>query len=425
MVIKNLKQLATTALRADALAIAEAGYASIDIERVFMRKLKLHGSRLTVQGHSYDLDAFENIYIIGVGKGSSRAARGVEKALGDHIKGGFVIDNATPARLRTVFAFQGTHPLPSDRNIAATDEIVKLSHQATANDLVICIICGGGSALFCRPGERTCLELQFIRGAMLKAGASIHEINTVYKHVSRIHGGHLAQYAYPATVLTLCVSDVPGDDLDIIASGPTVLDTTTRHDAQRVAKQYGLPAIPFIETPKNKKYFKSVTNLVIASSDLVVDAMADKARELGYKPVVYGRNITDLAKDVGPDFAKRVRSGEALLAAGETPVLVSHPGRGGRCQDVSVAAIPCLTEDSVIVACASDGRDNEPVAGGIADGETSPQRCAEHQLDPAAAIAMNDTYPLLKRLDDHLYTRVGTANVADFMVTIRAKEAQA
>lgn len=420
MVIKNFKQLAKTALRTDALTIAEAGYQSIDIEQVFKRELKLQSTQLTVHGHNYDLNKFENIYVVGVGKGSSRAARGVEKVLGHYIKGGFVIDT-TPAKLQKVFAFKGTHPLPSQKNIAATDEIVKLSHQATAKDLVICIICGGGSALFCRPGERTCLELQLIRSAMLKAGAPIHDINTVYKHVSHIHGGHLAQYAYPATVLSLCVSDVPGDDLDVIASGPTVLDSTTCKDAERTARKYKLPEIPFIETPKSKKYFKKVTNLVLASGDLAVDAMAEKAKELGYKPIIINRNITGLANKVGPDLAQKIQPGEALLAAGETEVHVTHPGRGGRSQDLAVSAIPYLSADSVIVACASDGRDNEPVAGGIADGEVSRILCEKYELDPQESIAMNNSYPLLEKLGDHLYTRIGTANIADFMVVIRSK----
>jgi glycerate 2-kinase len=421
MVIKNIKALAKTELRAEALAIAEAGFESIDIERVFRTKLELKGSKLTIIGHTYDLAKFENVYIVGVGKGSSRAARGVEKVLGHRIKGGFVIDT-TPAKLQKVFAFKGTHPLPSHKNIAATDEIVKLSHQAAAKDLVICIICGGGSALFCRPGERTCLELQFIRSAMLKAGAPIHEINTVCKHVSHIHGGHLAQYAYPATLVSLCVSDVPGDDLHVIASGPTVLDPTTRQDAIRLAKKYKLPEIPFIETPKSKKYFKKVTNLVLASGDLAVDAMAEKAKELGYKPVILDRNITGLAKEVGPDMAKRIQPGEALLAAGETEVHVTHPGRGGRCQDVATSAIPHLKPDTVLVACASDGKDNEPVAGAIADGEVSRALCEKYGLDPHEAIAMNDTYPLLEKLGDHLHTKVGTANVADFLVAIRTQK---
>lgn len=422
MIIKNIKQLARTPLRADALAIAEAGYQSLDIERVFRDKVELRDSTLTVHGHSYNLKKFSNIYVIGVGKGSGFAARGLEKVLSERITKGFVIDSTPVRNLQHVYAFRGTHPLPSPQNIDATEEVVKLLHKADRKDLVICIICGGGSALFCRPGDRTCLELQLIRGTLLKAGAPIHDINTVYKHVSLIHGGRLAKYAYPATVLTLCVSDVPGDNLDVIASGPTVLDPTSRQDAVRVAKHYKLPPIPFIETPKDKKYFRKVTNLVVASGDIAVDAMAKKAQELGYRPKIIGRNITGLAKEVGRDFAEKVQPGEVLLAAGETEVHVTHPGRGGRCQDVAVSAIPHLSIDTVVVGCASDGRDNEPVAGAISDGEYSREQCEKLRLDPDDAIAKNDSYPLLEKLGDHLHTKWVTANISDFMIALRAKK---
>jgi glycerate 2-kinase len=420
MVIKNFKQLAKTPLREDALTIAEAGYDAIDIEQVFKRTLRVAGNVLTVQGHSYDLKKYKHIYVVGVGKGSSRAARGVEHVLGDRIVRGFVIDT-NPAKTQKIFAFKGTHPLPSQQNIDATEEVVKVLEQAEKDDLVLCIICGGGSALFSRPGDRTLLELQLIGSHMLKAGAPIHDMNTVRKHVSLIHGGHLAKFAYPATVLSLYVSDVPGDDLHVIASGPTVLDPTTRKDAVRVAHKYKLPPIPFIETPKDKKYFRKVTNLVVASGDMVVEAMAEKARALGYKPVIVGRNITGLAKEVGPDLVRRVQPGEALIAAGETEVNVTHPGRGGRCQDVATSAIPYLTPDSVIVACASDGKDNEPVAGAVADGKVSAQKCKEFGLDPVKAVEMNDTFPLLEKLGDHLQTKLVTANISDFLVVVRSK----
>ncbi len=398
--------------------IAEAGYDSINIEQVFKEKLELQGRTLSVQRHSYDLSKFKHIYVVGVGKGSSRAARAIEKVLGERITEGFVID-ITPAKTQRILAFKGTHPLPSRQNIDGTEEVVKIAERAGKDDLVICIICGGGSALFSRPGDRTLLELQLIGSHMLKAGAPIHEINTVRKHISLVHGGHLAKFAYPATVLSLCVSDVPGDDLHIIASGPTVLDPTTRHDAARVAKKYKLPPIPFIETPKEKRYFKKVTNLVVASGDLAVDAMVAKAKELGYEPIIIGRNINGIAKEVGPELAQKVKPGQVLIAAGETEVNVTHAGRGGRCQELAVAAMPYLGEGTAFVACASDGKDNEPVGGAITDGDVSIKNCKKFGLDPKKAVELNDTYPLLAKLGDHLQTKLVTANISDFLVVLR------
>jgi glycerate 2-kinase len=422
LVIRNIPQLSTTKLRADALAIAEAGYQAINLERVFTDRLHLQSDVLTVGGHSFNLSKYERIYVVGVGKGSSIVARTIERILGSNrLSAGYVIDNH-PIRLTgTIKAFKGTHPLPSQQNIDATEEIVKLLHQATSRDLVITIVCGGGSALFCKPGDRTCLELQFIGSHMLRSGASIHEMNTVRKHVSRIHGGHMAMYAYPATILALMVSDVPGDDLDVIASGPTVRDTTTRQDAQRVAAQFKLPEIPFYETPKDQKYFRKVTNVVIASGSLAVDAMADKARELGYDPIIYDRDLKGLAKDVGPKLAAIPQPGQVALACGETEVHVTHTGRGGRNQDVALSAIAHLSPNGVLVSAASDGADNEPVAGGIVDGQTSARRCHELGLDPNAAVMLNDSYPVLHALGDHLHTRPGNANVADFMVSLRGR----
>jgi glycerate-2-kinase len=422
MVIKNYDKLAKTALRRDALTIVEAGYESIDIEKLFTSKLHMEGDKLILGANTYDLTKFKHIYVVGVGKGSGLAAKAIEKLLTpERITAGAIID-ITTRRLKKIKSCKGTHPLPSEQNIAFTEEIIRIMELADKDDLVISIICGGGSALFCKPGGLTCLELQFISSVLLRAGASIQEINTVRKHVSLIHGGYMAKYAYPATVLSLIISDVPGDQLEMVSSGPTVMDTTTKADAERVAKQYGLPSIGMIETPKDAKYFKKVTNVLIASGSQTVEAMAIKARALGYQPVVYSKRLSGLAKEVGPAMAARVKPGEALLACGETEVIVTHPGMGGRNQDVVLSALTKLPDDAVIISAASDGKDNVPVAGGIADGDWSRKQCAKLGIDPMAAVEENRGYKALHKLGDHLLINHITANISDFILVLRGKE---
>lgn len=418
MIITNAKQLGTTPLRRDALAIIEAGYQSIALDSLFMQALKRKEEQLTAGHHSYNLTDYENIYVIGVGKGTAQAAAVLEKTLGGRLKGGAVIDVASHP-LKKIKAYLGTHPLPSEQNIRATRAVVRIAQKAEADDLVICLIAGGGSALFCHPGNLTCLELQFISNNLLKAGATIQEINTVRKHASLIHGGYLAKYCHPATVLSLIVSDVPGDSLQMIASGPTVFDTTTKEEAQRIAKKYGLPPLPLMETPKDARLFRKVTNTIIASGKLTVRAMAQEAKKLGLEPVIYDTKLTGLAKDIGPALAKRVKPGQALLACGETQVIVTRPGKGGRNQDVVLSAIPHLKDESVIISAASDGKDNEPVAGAIADSSTSRAKLHELKIDPKEAVAENRGYDALHRLGDHLQTEKITANISDFMLIIR------
>lgn len=419
MIIKNFKKLAKTELRRDALSIVEAGYEAIAIKKLFHQDLSLQGDILSVHGQKYNLKKFDNIYVIGLGKNSASAAQVIETTLGSRrIKAGFVID-ITKKRMKKIKAMRGTHPLPSNQNIKATAKIIKLLDSVTEKDLIIAIVCGGGSSLACRPGNLTCLELQFISNLLLRAGANIHEINTVRKHVSQIHGGYLAKEAYPATVLSLVVSDVPGNKIDMVASGPLSLDTTTKAQAERIAKKYGLPPIDFIETPKDKKYFAKVNNILIASGNTAVDAMSQKATELGYKPVIYSRNLSGLAKNVGPTMASKVKSGQALLACGETEVIVSRPGKGGRNQDVVLSAIPKLHKDSVIISAASDGKDNVPVAGGIADGSLTIKKIKKYRLDPITAVEENRSYKTLHRLRDHLFIQKVTANISDFVIVLR------
>lgn len=422
MIIKNIKELAKNDIRRDALEIVEAGYEAIKIEDIFRNKISLKADELSIEDKHFDLNKYNNIYVVGVGKGSDHAAKALEEILTpDRIKAGFVIDTVS-IELQKIETLKGTHPLPSEQNIKATEKITNLLSNAKRDDLVLVIICGGGSSLFCKPGGLTCLELQFISSFLLRQGASIQEINTVRKHVSLIHGGYLAQYAYPAEVVSMVISDVVGDDLNFIASGPTVLDQTTTDDALAIINKYQLPKIDLVDTPKDPRYFKKVTNVILASGSTAVEGMKQKAIELGYKPKIYSREVAGMANKIGPELAEAIRPGVALLACGETQVVVKHPGKGGRNQDVVLSAIPKLPKNSVIISAASDGKDNVEVAGAIGDSEVSIKELKEHKLNAADAVEKNNGFDTLHKLNDHLQINRITANVSDFMLGLGGKQ---
>lgn len=414
-VIKNYRRLATTPLRRDALDIVEAGYESIDLKHIFGRVVTLTKHDLVINGHTYDLSKYENIYVVGIGKGSALAVEGLQKVLKRRIKSGFAIDIRRRIMPR-IKVFIGTHPLPSDQNIAATNKIIELLKSAGENDLILSVICGGGSSLFCQPAGLTCVQLQQVTDYLLKGGAKIQEINTIRKHLSLIHGGYFAQYAFPATVAAMIISDVPGDDLNFVASGPTVLDKTTKADAQRIAKKYKLGGLSFTETPKEAKYFKKITNIMIGNGRSVVEAMSAQAIALGYKPRVYSYNLSGLAKEVGITMAADVRPGEALLACGETQVIVTHPGKGGRNQDVFLSAASSLPQNAAIISAASDGKDNIPVAGALIDNPTGLAALSKHGINALDAVDKNAGYAALHKIGAHLEIRKVTANISDLFV---------
>ncbi|MBA3678669.1 DUF4147 domain-containing protein [Candidatus Saccharibacteria bacterium] len=423
MIIKNSRKLGNTDLRCDALRIAEAGYEALELKKLFQNDCIGYENTVCFRDNEFDLTHYKKIYIVGMGKGSASATQQLLTILPKRkVKGGVVID-ITKKRLGKIKSYIGTHPLPSEKNILATSKAIEVLKQTTKDDLVITIICGGGSSLFCQPGKNTtCLDLQIVGDHLLKSGAKIQEMNTVRKHLSYIHGGNLAKYAYPATIVSLIISDVPGNDLEMIASGPTVMDTTSVHDAQKIATQYDLGNLNFVETPKDLKYFTKVHNIVLASGWTAIAAMREKAIELGYKPVVYSKALTGYASKVGPNLARAIKPGEALLACGETQVNVTHPGKGGRNQDVALSALPHLPKGSVIISAASDGKDNIPVAGAITDSAYTGHEIKQQHVDPTEAVALNQSYTTLEKVRG-IFTikRHITANVSDFIVLLSRK----
>ena len=360
MKIQNFEDLATTDARHALLSIAEAGYEAIDTALVMARQLRREGDALFVGGERIDLAAVGKLIVIAIGKCAADAAVAADRVVGDRITAGVVVDVKVCAALPHFTTFCGTHPLPSDENMHAAEAIVALLRGLAENDLVIFVVSGGGSTLLFLPEDRANREEVPVMNALIDAGATIQEINVVRKHLSYARGGNLAKDAYPARVIALIFSDVVGDDLSSIASGPTVKDATSVADAMRVLKKYdvlkqcGLEKCGLIETPKDDKYFEHVSNVLVVSSRHALEAMRIAAGALGYAAEIRGSDLVGEADDAGRILAAAIHAAPAhtaLLWAGEPTVTVRHPdGRGGRNLALAASALRFINDDEAILS---------------------------------------------------------------------------
>ena len=279
-------------LRRDAEIIFKAAVAAADPTRAVLAHLSLDDTILTAGRRRYDLSQFDRVHVIGAGKAGASMAVAVEKLLGKRISGGLInVKEGHLAKLRRIELKEASHPLPGESGVAGSRRILEIAHAAGARDLIVCLISGGGSALLPLPAPGITLEdKQKVTGLLLACGATIHEINAVRKHLSAIKGGRLAQAAYPATLLTLVLSDVIGDDLSVIGSGPTVPDPSTFADALAILAKFDLlsktpPRVLHLlqeakqESPKpGDAVFKKSQTIVVGSNRLAIEAAAKTAR---------------------------------------------------------------------------------------------------------------------------------------------------
>ncbi|HID09172.1 TPA: glycerate kinase, partial [Candidatus Micrarchaeota archaeon] len=353
-------------LREAALEIIDAAIAAVRPEECVRRALRLDGRVLYVGDARIDLGRIRRIYVVGFGKASAGMARAVEACLGDRISGGLVI-TADGYRVPTdkVEVREAGHPVPDERGLSAATELLSIVEEADEDDLVLVLISGGGSALLTAPAEGISLgDLARTNELLLRSGAKIQEINAVRKHLSRAKGGQLARLAQPARVVSLIISDVVGDPLDSIASGPTVPDPTTFSDAIAILKRYGIwdeaprsvrehllrgAAGKISETPKPGDHcFARVLNLVVGSGRHAAEAALRKGKGLGFRGMILTTTLEGEAREVGRVLAavarelrryKRPISPPAILVlAGETTVTVRGKGKGGRNQELALSA---------------------------------------------------------------------------------------
>lgn len=370
--------------------------------------------------------------VIGAGKAAAAMAQAFERAWAGPLSGLVVTRYGHGAPCVRIEVVEAGHPLPDAAGLSATTRIIALAEEAGAEDLVVCLISGGGSALLAAPaGSLTPDDERGVSAALLHSGAGITDINCVRKHLSAVKGGRLALATAPARLTTYLISDVPGDDPAVVASGPTFADPTTRHDALAVLDRWGIDAPaarawladPASETPKT---LPPSDHLTLATARDALDAAADHARGRGYTPLIVGDAIEGEAREVARDHAEialRIRAGAGLVAApcvllsgGETSVTVRGKGRGGRNAEFLLALAIALNGAPGIHALAADtdGIDGtEANAGALIGPETLAAAHARH-LDPAASLADNDGFGFFERIGGLLTTGPTRTNVNDF-----------
>ncbi len=443
-------------------AIITAALGAVEPAAAIGRQVTRRGDTLHIGGRAYDLTRYDNLYVVGGGKASGAMAAAIEEIVDGRgergegregatsppsggteggrgvLKGVVNVKDGYTAPTRWVRLCEAGHPLPDARGARGAAEMIALLERTTPRDLVLCLISGGGSALLPAPvAGVTLADLQTLTAALLRCGATINEINAVRKHLSRLKGGNLARLAAPAPVVALILSDVVGNPLDVIASGPTVPDSTTRGAAWGVLEKYDLTSdLPraiiahlrdgAAETPKpGDAIFAHVHNVVIASNERAAAAARGKARELGFNTMLLSTYVEGEAREVARVCAaigKEIVRAERPLArpacvimGGETTVTVRGAGQGGRNQELALAAAIALDgwENVSVVALATDGTDGPTdAAGAIVDGTTAA-RGRERGLDAGAYLRDNDAYHFFAALGDLIMTGPTNTNVND------------
>jgi glycerate-2-kinase len=416
--IKNYDALASGKSRQDILAIANAGLEAIDTAAVIKNQIKLDGQKLTIKDQVFDLTKFKRIKVIGFGKVSCKAALAMEEVLGKLIDSGVVIGLA-PVACEIIKTYEGTHPQPSDQNVEISEQIMLASRDANEDDLVIVLVSGGGSALLCWP-KTECDQGQILYHQFLKAGGTIEELNIIRKHISLLKGGGLAKMLYPATVIGLIFSDVPGDDYTTIASGPTYFDPTTVADAKALIKKYNLTEFDLAETPKDEKLFDKVHNIPLVSNNTALEAMSQKATSLGYKAKVVSNQLYDPAERIIPLLQQSADELPAcLVAGGEMKLIVPvSNGTGGRNQHLAMEALKTIQDNETFLFLASDGADNSDCAGAIVDSEFK-QKLQALNLNLGDYLNRFDGYNLGKALGNQIFTGPTEANVSDLFIYLK------
>jgi len=438
----------TKKLRKDALAIFHAGVKAVDPVDAIKRYLKLEDGILSVENRTYDLTNYKGVYIVGAGKASAAMARPLEEILGDRIKGSAVnVKYGHAVQLKIVCVNEAGHPIPDEAGLKGTKQIIQLLQHTGEKDLVICLLSGGGSALLPCPVEGLTLEnKQQVTKLLLEVGATIQEINAVRKHISRVKGGQLARLVYPSTLISLILSDVIGDDLDSIASGPTVPDPSKFSDCQHILDKYSIKQkIPFVvlellergakgeikETPKaDDPGFETTQNLIIGSNIMALKAAMKKAQELKYHSLILSSFIEGETREVAKvhaAVAKEILSTGSpvprpacVISGGETTVTIRGKGLGGRNQEFALATAIEIDglEDMVILSGGTDGTDGPTdAAGALADGKTV-RRAIAQGLNAEFHLRENDSYHFFEPIGDLLITGPTYTNVMDLQLVI-------
>jgi glycerate 2-kinase len=436
------------------MAIFTAGLAAVDPYRAVSGALRTENGQLYAGGSPYDLSAFDRVIVVGAGKATARMAEAVEEKFGNSIDGGIIIVKyGHTGRLRTIEQIEAGHPIPDEAGVRGTERVLELVRSADEKTLVICLLSGGGSALLVAPLPGITLEdKQLTTDLLLKAGADINELNTVRKHLSAVKGGRLARAAYPATLVTLVLSDVIGDRLDVIASGPSAPDSTTYADAGFVISKYGLktdlpPRVMALlergmsgqerETAKDGEgCFVKTRNVIVGGIGQALAAAREKAVSLGYDTDIQSAELRGEAREAARMLARtalrlrsRLKSGErhCLLAGGETTVTVRGKGKGGRNQELALAfalEISGSPGGVTLLSAGTDGTDGPTDAAGAVVDAFTVQKAHGCGMDAEAYLENNDSYTFFHKTDavcdpkHHVFTGPTGTNVMDLQIIL-------
>ena len=442
-----------SSMRQQAEKIFRAALEAVDPIEAVRRYVKSAEGALLVGERRYEFTDYDRILVVGAGKAGAPMAKALEDLLGDRLSGGVVVvKEGHGLPLKHVRIHEAGHPVPDERGIRGAGEILSLMDEAGERDLVLCVISGGGSALLVSPAAGVSLEdKQEVTRLLLACGATIHEINTVRKHLSQVKGGWLARSAHPATLITLILSDVIGDDLNVIGSGPTVPDSSTFADAEGVFKKYDIwDRVPSSvktrfrkglaggvqDTPKaGDVAFQRCCSKLVGTNIQALKAAGKEAERQGYKALILSSTVEGEAREVAKVLtavAREVSSSDnpiqapaCILCGGETTVTIQGDGKGGRNQEFALAAALILDgmENIVLLSAGTDGTDGPTdAAGGLVDG-TTISRATAKGLDPLAYLRRNDSYHILKDLGDLVITGPTRTNVMDvYMVLVGRPE---
>ncbi len=449
-------------MRQDAVKIFNAGLEAVKPETCIHGCCRLENDTFFVNQHAYNLDKFKKIIVLGAGKAGASMASAIEDIFKDRISSGIVIvkyghvkahnrfvpnfpnANFTSDRIDLV---EAAHPVPDKNGVAGAEKLLKAAEEADKNTLVICLISGGGSALMTLPAEGITLEdKQRTTEILLGCGADIHEINTIRKHLSRIKGGFLAQAVYPATMICLVLSDVVGDDLETIASGPGVADEGTFGHCLEIIETRGIKnRLPksvinhltkgneglFPETlKKGNPVFEKVFHKIIATNINALLNAQKKAEQLGYNSLILSSMIQGETMDAASFHAAvaaeilatghPVKPPACILSGGETTVTIQGKGKGGRNQEFALAFAIRIKdmENTVLLSAGTDGSDGPTDAAGAIADHTTVERAAASFLIPEQFLRDNNSYFFFDKISDLFKTGPTNTNVMDIKVML-------
>jgi len=415
------------------MRILAAAIQAVEPGAAVRRQVSRVEQTLQIAGHAYDLEQIKNIAVLGLGKAAEAMSASLIQLLSDRAPRGLLIPKHAPACIPPGFEVQiGGHPVPDRNSLCAGAKALELVQALSENDILICLISGGGSALMSAPQPGVSLaDLQILTAELLSCGARIDEINILRRHLDQLKGGGLARIAAPARVVSLILSDVVGSALEAIASGPTAPDPSTRQDALAVLEKYHLAGkIPAAiqqalekapETPKpGNSIFSRVQNSIAGSNQLAADAALTQACAEGFHTISLGSEWQGEARELGSRFSQMLKNSHmprpfCMAAGGESTVNLHGHGRGGRNQELALAAVRDLAgqSDTLLISLATDGEDGpSDAAGAVVSGETF-QRGLEAGITPEPFLEDNDSYSYFCQLGDLLKPGPTGTNVND------------